>query len=104
MVILASVGIVNQIVAAHDTTDASLDGLSKGPEVNLVNGSVVDVGGSGRTVVLLFVANVMLSSRNHTRALDAGDGFGSADTSKVRVSSKAFPITASCRSATLVNN
>lgn len=43
--VLATIRVVDLIVRAHDGTDASADGISKGPGVELVHSLVVQVGG-----------------------------------------------------------
>lgn len=47
LAILASKRIINTIIGAHDAAGARLDRIDKGPEVQLMNSFVVDVGGNG---------------------------------------------------------
>lgn len=45
--VLASVGVVDLVVGAHDGADTSLDSILEGPSVVLVHELIVDVGGEG---------------------------------------------------------
>ena len=70
LAVLAAVGLVQAIVAAHHTGNANLDSLCERPQIQLMHRAVIDVGahaldsgaiGVGRwlSLSLLFVADVV---------------------------------------------
>ena len=45
--VLAAVGVIDEVVRAHEGADSCADSVSEGPGVELVQGAVVHVGGEG---------------------------------------------------------
>lgn len=89
LAVLARVGVVDALVRAHDARGAGLDGIVERPEVELVHGLVVDVGGQGLVVCeggelfdlagrfaggFLFVGDEVLET-GHNGLLEAKRGF-----------------------------
>ncbi|TKW55497.1 hypothetical protein CTA1_6920 [Colletotrichum tanaceti] len=108
--VLAGVRLVQAVVAAHDARDAGADGVGKGPEVQLVQGAVVHVGGDGGDLGavgeprvgplgLLLVADQVLGAGLHAGVLHALDGEPHGDAREVRVDREALPVAAAQRLA-----
>jgi hypothetical protein len=93
------VAVISLVVRAHDTASTGTDSISKGPDVKLVQGDIVDIGrDSIRDVrtslseVLLLVEDVMLGASNDTSILDTHDGLCVEDTRENGVGTEAFPV------------
>ena len=93
LVVLARPRAVNLVVRAHDGGDVGVDGVGKGPEVQLVEGAVVDVAAHGLAVALLLVGDVVLDGRLDAPGLDRLDGDGCGDALEIGVGAEAFPVT-----------
>lgn len=96
--VLACAGLVDTVVRAHDTSDTGLDGFSERPQLKLVEGAVVLVGGvrlatTSTTVVLLLVQGEVLGAGNDTFGLDTENVLGGVDTGEEGVGTGAFPVT-----------
>jgi len=95
------IAVIGLVVRAHDTASTSTNGISKRPNVKLVQSDVVDVGrDSIRDVrtslseVFLLVENVVLGASNDTSILDTLDGLGVQDTREDGVRAEALPVAA----------
>ena len=100
------VAVVSLVVRAHDTTSTGTDSISKRPDVELVQGDVVDVGrdsirdvGTSLSEVLLLVENVVLGASNDTSVLNTLDRLGIQDAGENRVRTESFPIATAFRTA-----
>lgn len=94
------VAVVGLVIRAHDTAGTSTNSISERPDVELVEGDVVDIGrdgvgdvGTSLSEVLLLVEDVVLSASNDTSILDTLDGLGVQNTRKDWVRAEAFPVT-----------
>lgn len=108
--VLTGLRIIDEIVAAHDGSHTSLDSICKGPNVELVQSLVIDVGrarlsdveavisGLGDLAeVFLLIAHIVFGARLNTCTLDASDGVGEQLASEIGVRPEAFPIATACR-------
>lgn len=108
--VLAGVGAVDALVAAHDTGDTSANGVGEGPDVELVDGTVFDVGRDGHLLLfvglvvgiegvlrvalsLLLVHDPVLGRSLNTDALNTKNGLLHGNTSEVWVRREALPAT-----------
>lgn len=102
--VLAGLRVVDLVVRAHDGTRAGADGVSKGPQVQLVQSLVVQVGAdgidkakvseiAGLAEMLLLVHNEVLGAGNDTSILDTANGFSNCYTRENRIGAKALPVT-----------
>jgi hypothetical protein len=101
--VLASLRVVCLVVRAHDCASAGADGVGKGPEVQLVQSLVIDVGAdgidkalvlevAGLAEVLLLVEDEVLAASNDTGVLDTTHCLSGGMTSQVRIGGKALPV------------
>jgi hypothetical protein len=72
-----------QTVRAHDTGNIGSNRAHKRMHIDLVHGLIIDVRGRRRTVMFLFIADVVLRGGLDTLALDSDDGFVGGFTSQV---------------------
>lgn len=70
-------------VRTHDTCNIGSYRAQEWMQVNLVHGLIIDVGSRRGTVMLLFIADVVLGGRLDTLALDSDDGLIGRVTSQV---------------------
>lgn len=94
-IVLASIGVVDLVVAAHDGSNSGLDGPQEWVSVQLVDGSIVDVGRLLVPEMLLLVSDVVLGVGHHSLALNTLDGGNSTLSSQVRISSESLPVSSS---------
>lgn len=101
--VLAGLRVVDLVVRAHDGTSTGADSIGKGPQVELVQSLVVNIGAdgideakvlkvAGLAEVLLLVQNKVLGASNDTSILNTTDGFSNCNTSENRVWAEAFPV------------
>ena len=94
-VILARPCTVELVVRAHERSDTGFDAVGERPEIEFVQGPVVDVTAHCLTVSFLFVADEVFCTSLDASILHALDGVGHRDSRQVRVGSEALPISAS---------
>jgi hypothetical protein len=94
-VILARPCTVELVVGAHERSDTGFHAVSERPEVELVQGPVVDVAAHRLTVSFLFVADEVFCTGLDAGVLHALDGVGHRDSGQVWVGGEALPISAS---------
>lgn len=101
--IFASIDLIDLIVRAHHGCSARFDRVSERLKIELVEGSVVQVGktesmgnafsvSTTQSLGLLLVCNVVLDRSLNALTLDAADQKISGNASKERVRRKAFPV------------
>jgi hypothetical protein len=84
-------GLTHSIVGDHDRSNSRSYPLSKGPQVQLMHSSIVQVGRDTgldqivHSIHLLFVGDQVLDGCNDAGALDSFDGQGSTERLKDRV-------------------
>lgn len=108
--VLAAIGAVDALVAAHEGSGLGLDGVGEWPQVELVHGTVVEVrrqssnicvcggtvlGVDGVTGSFLLVCNEVLCGSLNTSILVASDRLVHGDTSEVWIGGETLPVTAS---------
>ena len=121
LAVVAPVGAVDALVRAHDGRNAGMHAVGEGPEVELVHGPVVDIGGDGlyaevgATEGFLLVCNQVLHGQSNilrlidsfpyldigddTSILVGNDGVGIELAGQIRVNTETFPVASTERTA-----